>query len=88
MRKLIFTGIASIGLLSLAACQSEQAEQVEDQAEAEAERLEDMADQAPTDAQEDALDAQAEAVEDAGERRADQIDDNEMAPNTGMAPNQ
>ncbi|WP_017669931.1 hypothetical protein [Blastomonas sp. AAP53] len=87
MRKLILTSIASVGLISLGACQSEQADQVEDQAEAEAEALENMADEAPTEAQEDALDAQAEAVEDAGEARADQIDANDgMAPAT--TPNQ
>ncbi len=88
MRKLILTSIASVGLISLGACQSEQAEQVEDQAEAEADALEDMADQAPTDVQEDALDAQAEAVEDAGEERADQIDENKGVATPGTVTNQ
>lgn len=88
MRKQILTGFAAVGLISLGACQSEQAEQVEDQAEAEAEVLEDMADEAPTDAQEDALDAQADAVEDAGEARADQIDENAGVATPGTVTNQ
>lgn len=81
MRKLILTSVASIGLISLGACQSEQADQVEDQAEAEADALENMADEAPTEAQEDALENQADAVEAAGEEKANAMDDNgEIAP--------
>ncbi|WAC22297.1 hypothetical protein [Blastomonas sp. SL216] len=81
MRKLILTSVASIGLISLGACQSEQADKVEDQAEAEADALENMADEAPTEAQEDALENQADAVEAAGEEKANAMDDNgEIAP--------
>ncbi len=81
MRKLILTSIASVGLISLGACQSEQADKVEDQAEAEADALENMADEAPTEAQEDALENQADAVEAAGEEKANAMDDNgEIAP--------
>ncbi|GGB73988.1 hypothetical protein GCM10010833_31520 [Blastomonas aquatica] len=88
MRKQILTGIAAVGLISLGACQSEEAERVENQAEAEAEVLEDMADRAPTDAQEDALDAQADAVEDAGEARANQIDSEAGVVTPGTVTNQ
>jgi hypothetical protein len=81
MRKQILTGVAAIGLISLGACQSEQADQVEEQAEAEADTLENMADEAPTKAQENALDNQADAVEAAGEEKANAMDDNgEIAP--------
>lgn len=80
MRKLIITGIASAGLLSLAACQSEQADTVEDNAEAQADSLEKMADEAPTEAQEDALDATADSVEAQGKADAEKVDNGTMAP--------
>lgn len=80
MRKHIIMGLATVSLMSLAACQSEQADQVEDNAEAQADAIEEMADEAPTEAQEDALDAQADAVEEQGERDAEMVDDGMMAP--------
>lgn len=80
MRKFMITGIASAGLLSLAACQSEQADTVEDNAEAQADSLEQMADEAPTEAQEKALDAQADSVEAQGKADAEKVDNGTMAP--------
>ena len=90
MRKSIIMGLATVSLMSLAACQSEQADQVEDNAEAQADAIEEMADEAPTEAQEEALDAQADAVEDAGEEKANAMDErwHADATSTPVAPAQ
>lgn len=80
MRKFLVTPLA-IGLLSLAACQSEQADTTEDAAENRAEQIDQMADQAPTEQQEEALENKADRVEEQGEEAANKMDDDgEIAP--------
>ncbi len=74
MRKITSVALM-LGALSLAACQSEQADQVEDTAEAQAEQIDEMADQAPTEAQEEALENKADVVEEQGEEAANKMDD-------------
>ncbi|MGJ8537388.1 MAG: hypothetical protein ACSHW2_09565, partial [Parasphingopyxis sp.] len=62
MKKMVFTTIAASAALALGACQSPEADAVEDQAEAEAEALDELADEAPTESQEEALEQQADIV--------------------------
>jgi hypothetical protein len=81
MRKIIMLPLAAALSLGVAACQSKQADAVEDAAENKADAIDNMADHAPTEAQEDALHNQADAVEEAGENAADAID-NGSAANT------
>lgn len=85
MRKFLVTPFA-IGLLALAACQSEQADNTEDAAENRADQIDEMADKAPTEQQEDALENKADRVEEQGEEAANKMDDNgEIAPSeTGV----
>lgn len=89
MRNILATPIA-VGLFALAACQSEQADQVEDTAEAQAERIDEAADQAPTEQQEEKLENQADVVEEQGEEAANKMDDaGEVAPSeTGVGDTQ
>jgi hypothetical protein len=69
MRKLLLIPTVAATMLALAACQSPEADTVEDSAEAEADGIDEMADEAPTEAQEK------------GEETADSMDDNrETAP--------
>jgi hypothetical protein len=90
MRKTLFAATALAGALALAACQSEQADQVEDAAEANAEMLDEAADAAPTEAMEDNLEAAADVAEEKGEENANALDDNgEIAPSeTGVGDTQ
>lgn len=79
-KAIILPAIAALSF-SVAACQSKQADQIEDTAENRAEAIENMADHAPTEAQEEALENQADAVEAQGEEAANRKDDNgEIAP--------
>ena len=88
MKKLSFV-LAAAGLMTLAACQSPEADNVEDAGENAAEMienqgdaLEEMADNATTEAGEDALENaadnaynQADNVEDMAENKAEAIDE-------------
>jgi hypothetical protein len=80
MRKVIVPAVAAM-TLSLMACQSKQADNVEDAAENRADVLEDMADHTANEAKADALENKADAVEEAGENMADAIDNGSVAAN-------
>jgi hypothetical protein len=81
MRKLLLIPTVAAAMLALAACQSPEADTVEDSAEAEADGIDEMADEAPTEAQEKGLENKADMVEEKGEETADSMDDNrETAP--------
>ncbi len=90
MRKSMIISTVAAATLALAACQSPEADAVEDNAEAQADAIDDMADQAPTEAQEDALENKADMVEEQGEEAANKMDDNgEIAPSeTGVGDTQ
>jgi protein involved in sex pheromone biosynthesis len=78
MRKAMILSVVA-GALALAGCQSEEADQVEDTAEAQAEQLEEAG-----------MDEQADVVEEQGEEAANTMDDDgELAPSeTGMGDTQ
>lgn len=81
MNKTAFAAVALVAGLGLSACQSEQADQVEDAAEDQAEAIDDQADMAGNEMVEDTLEDQADAVEAQGEEAADAMDDDgEVAP--------
>src|SRR3546814_16073422 len=62
MRKMFIT-LAATSALALGACQSPQADKVEDQAEAQAEAIDDQADAMPEGAAQDAMENKADVVE-------------------------
>jgi len=67
--------------LSLAGCQSKEADNIEEASEANAQVYEDMADNATNEMQEDALENKADAIKAQGEEDANNKDDNgEIAP--------
>ena len=90
MRKSVLLSTIAAATLSLAACQSPEADAVEDNAEAQADVIEDQADAMPTEAGEEAMEEKADAVEEMGEEKANAMDDNgEIAPSeTGMGDTQ
>ena len=73
MRKTIIA-LTAASALALGACQSKQADQVEDQAEAQSDAIDAQADAMPEGPAKEATEAKADAVEDAGEAKADAID--------------
>ena len=73
MRSLILLPVAAAAF-ALAGCQSQPADQVEDQANATANAMHDQADQMPTTAEQNKMDANAEQVERNGEAAAARID--------------
>ena len=87
MRKMFIT-LAATSALALGACQSKQADQVEDQAEAKADAIDAQADAMPEGPAKEATEARADAVEAAGEEKANAIDDKgEIAPSeVGKTP--
>lgn len=90
MRKFVVT-LAAVSALALGACQSKEAAQVENEAEAQSDLIEAQADALPEGAAKDAAEAKAEQVEDIGEAKADAIDDGTLNPaeagvNTTVAP--
>lgn len=88
-RTIILPAIAALSF-AVAACQSKEADQIEDAAENRAEAIDAMADKAPTEAQEEALENKADVVEEQGEEAANAKDDNgEIAPSeTGVGDTQ
>jgi hypothetical protein len=81
MRKTITLPIIAALSFGVAACQSKEADKIEDAAENRADAIDTMADKAPTEAQEDALENKADAVRAQGEEDANAKDDNgEIAP--------
>lgn len=90
MNKLIHSTVVAAFALSLGACQSQEADKIEDAAENRAEAIDDMADNATNEAQEDALERKADIVEEQGEEAANQKDDDgEIAPSeTGVGDTQ
>lgn len=80
MKKFVISSLVAAGALMVAGCQSEQADTVEDTADAQADAIEEMADEAPTEMQEDALDDKADAVEAQGEADAARVDNGVVAP--------
>lgn len=90
MRKIVVT-LAAASALALGACQSKEAAQVENEAEAQSDLIEAQADALPEGAAKDAAEAQAERVEAIGEAQADAIDNGTLTPaeagvNTNVAP--
>ena len=87
MRKMFIT-LAATSALALGACQSPQADKVEDQAEAQADAIDAQADAMPEGPAKEATEDKADAVEAAGEEKANAMDDKgEIAPSeTGTAP--
>src|SRR3546814_13333229 len=80
MRKMFIT-LAATSALALGACQSPQADKVEDQAEAQAEAIDDQADAMPEGPAPDAMENKADVVEEQGEEKANAMDDHgEIAP--------
>ena len=80
MRKM-FTALAATSALAVAACQSPEADRVEDQAEAQADAIDARADAMPEGPAKEAMEDKADAVEAAGEEKANAMDDNgEIAP--------
>ena len=73
MRKMIIA-LTAASALALGACQSKQADKVEDQAEAQSDAIDAQADAMPEGPAKEATEAKADAVEDAGEAKADAID--------------
>lgn len=88
-KAIVLSAIAALSF-SVTACQSKQADQIEDAAENRAEAIDNMAEHAPTEAQEDALHNKADVVEEKGEEAANAKDDNgEIAPSeTGVGDTQ
>jgi hypothetical protein len=89
MRKIIIT-LSAASALALGACQSPQADKVEDQAEAQADAIDAQADAMPEGPAQDAMEDKADKVEEMGEEKANQMDDNgEIAPSeSGMGDTQ
>ena len=87
MRKIVIT-LAAASALALGACQSPQADKVEDQAEAQADAIDAQADAMPEGPAKEATEAKADAVEEAGEAKADAIDNGTAPPpaDSKMAP--
>lgn len=80
MKKLIVT-LAATSALALGACQSKEADRVEDQAEAKAEAIDAQADAMPAGPAKEAMENKADIVEEQGEEKANAMDDNgEIAP--------
>lgn len=79
MRKLVVT-LAAVSALALGACQSKEANQVENEAEAQSDLIEAQADALPAGAASDAAETRADQVEAMGEAKADAIDDGTMTP--------
>ncbi|MGL3819815.1 hypothetical protein [Sphingopyxis sp. R3-92] len=80
MRKMFIT-LAATSALALGACQSPQADKVEDQAEAQAEAIDAQADAMPEGPAKEAMENKADVVEEKGEEKANAMDDNgEIAP--------
>ena len=80
MRKMIIA-LTAASALALGACQSKEADKVEDQAEAQADAIDAQADAMPEGAAKEATEAKADAVEAAGEEKANAMDDKgEIAP--------
>jgi protein involved in sex pheromone biosynthesis len=80
MRKTIIA-LTAASALALGACQSKEADQVEDAAEAQADAIDAQADAMPEGPAKEATEAKADAVEAAGEEKANAMDDNgEIAP--------
>ena len=90
MKKMIFTTAALSIALAVSACQSPEADAVEDDAEAQADEIDEMADDATNEATEDSLENQADMIEEKGEEAANRMDDNgEIAPSeTGVGDTQ
>ncbi len=86
MRKFAIT-LTAASALALGACQSPQADKVEDQAEAQADAIDDQADAMPEGPAKEAMENKADVVEEQGEEKANAIDDKgEIAPSeTGAA---
>ena len=89
MRKMFIT-LAATSTLALGACQSPQADKVEDQAEAQADVIVAQADAMPEGAAKEAMENKADVVEEKGEEKANAMDDNgEIAPSeSGMGQTQ
>lgn len=85
MRKLV-VALAAVSAIALGACQSNEAAQVENEAEAQSDLIEAQAEALPEGAARDAAEAQAEHVERVGEARADAID-NGAVHNTDTSVN-
>lgn len=79
MRKIVVT-LAAVSALALGACQSKEADRVEDKADAQSDMLEAKADTMLPGAASDAVESKADAVEAAGEARADAIDNGAVPP--------
>tara|TARA_B100000678_G_scaffold259282_1_gene239417 strand:- start:877 stop:1134 length:258 start_codon:yes stop_codon:yes gene_type:complete len=64
--------------LAISACaespQEEQADQIEESADARADEIDAMAEDMPTEAQEDAMEDRADAVDEAGDEMADNME--------------
>ena len=81
MRKMMMISAMAATALSLAGCQSKEADNIEEASEANAQVYEDMADNATNETQEDALENKADAITAKGEEDANNKDDNgEIAP--------
>ncbi|MDZ3832259.1 MAG: hypothetical protein U0S50_10620 [Sphingopyxis sp.] len=89
MRKMFIT-LAATSALALGACQSPEADKVEDQAEAQAEAIDTQADAMPEGPAKEAMEDKADKVEEMGEEKANAMDDNgEIAPSeTGIGDTQ
>ncbi len=89
MRKILIT-LAATSALALGACQSKEADKVEDAAEAKAEAIDDQADAMPEGPAKEAMENKADVVEEQGEEKANAMDDNgEIAPSeTGVGDTQ
>lgn len=80
MRKMFIT-LAATSALALGACQSPEADKVEDQAEAQADVIDAQADAMPEGPAKEAMENKADVVEEKGEEKANAMDDNgEIAP--------
>ena len=90
MKKMIFASTAAVAALTLSACQSEEADAVEDAGEERAEQLDERADETDNEVMEDQLEQQADMVEEQAEEQANAMDDDgEIAPSeTGMGDTQ
>ncbi|HMO74144.1 MAG TPA: hypothetical protein PKD99_14075 [Sphingopyxis sp.] len=85
MRKM-FIALAATSALALGACQSETADRVEDQAEAQADVIDAQADALPDGPEKEALEQKADDVEAAGEAKADAIDSGTVPPPATVPP--
>ncbi len=90
MRKFVLATALLSSATLMTACQSKEADAVEDNAEAQADQIDEMADSATSEAQEDMLENKADVVEEMGEEKANAMDDNgEIAPSeTGIGDTQ